>query len=812
MSQNPSQQPSNAVPPLPPPLPQEALFMQQQQQYIRNANQFRGQGSSASGLLRPIRYRRLSEPIEIALAPRPSILLPTLHFSEKRFFELVHTGDVNAVKNFMIENPGFNINCVNFQGVSALHLAVQINSEAMVEFLLAQKDIDMGDTVLHAVRDNKMKILQMLLDKQNETSPGLEFVGVTHSSDFPDHVTPLILASQCGHYEIIEMLIQRGHVISKPHHPGCRCADCKACFEHDDLLHAETLRLNLYRAVTNPAYICHSTTDPILVAFELSKELKECATVVPEFRVAYLQLAADISSFAVDLIGCCRSTEEMELILRQQRGLETASHFVFPRLVLAMDNKQKEFVAHPNTQQILESEWRGDWHEWNLKPPYLKILYSVTRLAILPVVAILCVVMPRHSLVNHWKIPLNKLMSHNAAYFIFLVLIFIQSNMDKTNQKRGPPDSGLEPVIILFVCGYIWNYIRICVIKGPGRHFRGLWSWNDLVMYVMYLLTFLFWVASYLDVEKNDQVDLERKYWNQLDPVLISEGTFAVATILSFFRLLYLCRLNYYLGPLQISLGKMGADMAKFLTIFVIIILSFTAGMCRFYQYYDGMVQKDSAGSQTAQASSFVDFKTTLKTFFWAIFCMSAVETPNVVIENLPGPTQNTTVINYHEFTEVVGSIVFALFEVLNVIVILNMLVATMCNTFQRVIDNVDIEWTFGKTDVYLEYMVQTTLPSPLNLIPTAAGVGSVMEWFQLSKNPTGKSAQCSFTHCCYISIPEDDQTTKDFPILMSQLVQRYFREKDSGVDTAAVDLESVKLELAEIKELLKDLQSNIVS
>lgn len=128
-----------------------------------------------------------------------------------------------AVSDFLKENPDFNINCVNFQGVSALLVAVQTRSEAMVEFLLTQPDINIGDCVLHAIRDNQPRIMEMLLDKQQLTAPSLEFVGVTHSSDFPDYVTPLILAAQCGHYEIIEKLIDRGHTISKPHSPQCRC-------------------------------------------------------------------------------------------------------------------------------------------------------------------------------------------------------------------------------------------------------------------------------------------------------------------------------------------------------------------------------------------------------------------------------------------------------------------------------------------------------------------------------------------------------------------------------------------------------------
>lgn len=113
------------------------------------------------------------------------------------------------------------------KGVSALHVAVQIKSEAMVEFLLSQKSIDVGDTVLHAVRDNLPQILEMLLNHLLKTESGLEFTGYTQSSDFPDHITPLILAAQCGHYEIIEMLMERGHRISKPHRPDCVCEKCR---------------------------------------------------------------------------------------------------------------------------------------------------------------------------------------------------------------------------------------------------------------------------------------------------------------------------------------------------------------------------------------------------------------------------------------------------------------------------------------------------------------------------------------------------------------------------------------------------------
>lgn len=86
------------------------------------------------------------------------------------------------------------------------------------------------------------------------------------------------------------------------------------------------------------------------------------------------------------------------------------------------------------------------------------------------------------------------------------------------------------------------------------RYFREMWNWYEISMILMFMLTFLFWVISLMDEEDKTNVDLERKYWHHLDPILLSEGTFAVATIMAFFKLMFLCQLNYHLGPLQVYL------------------------------------------------------------------------------------------------------------------------------------------------------------------------------------------------------------------------------------------------------------------
>lgn len=83
-------------------------------------------------------------------------------------------------------------------------------------------------------------------------------------------------------------------------------------------------------------------------------------------------------------------------------------------------------------------------------------------------------------------------------------------------------------------------------------------------------------------------------------------------------------------------------------------------GLAKFYQYYEGMVLIDDSEIKVQQVDSFVSFMCTLKTLFWSIFCLSAIESADVIIENLPGESENGTIVNKHTFTEFIGYISFA--------------------------------------------------------------------------------------------------------------------------------------------------------
>ncbi|XP_012142580.2 short transient receptor potential channel 4 isoform X2 [Megachile rotundata] len=690
-------------------------------------------------------------------------------------------------------------------GVTALHVAVHDRNLPMVEYLLSHPDIDPGDTHLHAIRDNEQKIALVILDKLNELTMGLEFVGVTQSSDFPDDTTPLMVAAQCGHFDMITFLRNRRHSIPKPHPPYCNCeAVCKIEREKSDLLTIGRMRLFAYKAITNPAYICQTVDDPILQAFNLAHELKQAASFDREFYHEYKRLSENVAQFATDLIACARSVEEVEVILQQSTGFAHSSKFLYPRLLFALSIKQRTFVAHPNVQQLMSSKWVEGWYEWKIMPMWMKCIHVAFRIVLLPVMLVVVLFAPNSRWSKRWQSPVNKFISSTASYLVFLLVVFLQSNIDKTNQLRGPPNTVYVWILVLYIVSYTWASIRLCVIHGPERYFTSAWNWFDLIMIFLFILTFMYWITAAIDVRINGQLELERKYWHKYDPTLIAEGIFCWATIMAFLKLMHICQLDYNLGPLQLSLGKMFKDVGKFTVLFSIMMLAFTAGTCKLYQYYDEMVQTDDQSKmKVQQASSFVNFVASLKTLFWALFCMSPIESADVVIENLPSDSENETVINQHTFTEFIGYLSFAAFTFISVILILNMLIACMSNTLTKVTENVIVEWIFGRTEAYVDYMLTTTLPPPFNIVPTYVGVQPVIEYLKIWwRPPPNKRARWDINHCCFIETTEKE-TSDAFDMVMGQLVQRYFRKKEK--QETENEVERLTKEIVELRSLLRD-------
>ncbi|KAF0299960.1 Transient receptor potential-gamma protein [Amphibalanus amphitrite] len=731
----------------------------------------------------------------------PSALLPALTDQQRTFLALVEDGDTDAVQHFLASAPGLDINCAAFSGVTALHTAVERGDTAMVALLARRPELRVADCVLHAVAGGDTELTQLLLER---LPAGCEARGYLDSAAFTPDITPLLLAAHNDDYEMVQLLMARGHRLQPPHPPHCLCAAvCFSKLDGEDLAHS-LKRLHTYRAMAAPAYICHTAADPVLTCFTLSEELRECAASEAEFRTEYTELSSQVRQFAVRLLDYCRTTEEVELVVTQRAGCYEGSRpFKYPRILMAADLGQKEFVAHPKIQQVFTNQWLGRRQRWRQYSLCKKSAIFMFQLLLLPVTSLFFILAPRSKLNTYWDSPINKWLNWMASYVIFLLLIIISEILDEINQVRGPPDSPLKYVLILWVVSITYSHARQCWRKGFQRFFASSWHWYDTITLCFFYLAFVCWAVSAYDVRHYDNVHLERKFWHQYDPTLVGESFSAVANILAFIKLLYVFQLSATLGPLQISLGKMISDVGQFLVLFAAVVVSFSSGMNRLFDYYKGMVRKLGNGDEAVQMHSFVNLRSAFRTLFWTLFGLYDLESVTVVIENLPGGSAALPVINCHGFTEAIGYILFAAFHVLCGMIIMNMLIAVMTCTFHEVHASADTEWKFARTHVWITFILEPAMPPPFNLIPSVVSVWRCFSWLGHAMLRTaGHTARCDSRRCCYQEeelAPAD--TAAQYRLLVAALAQRYFRDRaEQGAGEPAT--------VAEVGGILADVQA----
>lgn len=70
-------------------------------------------------------------------------------------------------------------------------------------------------------------------------------------------------------------------------------------------------------------------------------------------------------------------------------------------------------------------------------------------------------------------------------------------------------------------------------------------------------------------------------------------------------------------------------------------------------------------------------------------------------------------------YTRFWGLLMFGSYSVINVIVLLNLLIAMMSNSYAMIDEHSDTEWKFARTRLWMSYFEESsTLPPPFNIFP----------------------------------------------------------------------------------------------
>ncbi|XP_026671309.1 transient receptor potential-gamma protein isoform X2 [Ceratina calcarata] len=702
---------------------------------------------------------------------RPHQEMASLTVEEKKYLLAVERGDVASVRRMLQasqaadlspEGSKLNINCMDPLGRSALLMAIDNENLEMVELLIEHK-VDTKDALLHAISEEFVEAVELLL--MHEEREARYRNGEPHirsweampsdTATFTPDITPLILAAHRDNYEIIKILLDRGSTLPMPHDVRCGCNDCVESREQDSLRHSRS-RINAYRALASPSLIALSSKDPILTAFELSWELRRLSFLEHEFKCEYQELRRQCQDFATALLDHTRSSNELEVLLNYDPtgpAYEHGKRMHLNRLKLAIKFRQKKFVAHPNVQQLLASIWYEGLPGFRRKNMFLQVLEIVRIGVLFPFFSVGYIIAP-HSVVGQtMRKPFIKFICHSASYFTFLFMLILASqriesvignwtghdvphdDVEHEPTKRGAAPTIVEWFILAWVSGLIWSEVKQLWDVGLEEYVNDMWNVIDFVTNSLYVATAALRVVAYYRVQKEREIpgsvnELQREQWDTWDPMLISEGLFSAANIFSSLKLVYIFSVNPHLGPLQVSLSRMVMDIMKFFFLYVLVLFAFSCGLNQLLWYYADMEKKrcPTAMSYHPNASvttdsnacivwrRFANLFETAQTLFWAVFGL--VDLESFELDGIKA------------FTRFWGMLMFGTYSVINIVVLLNLLIAMMNHSYQLISERADVEWKFARSKLWISYFEEGgTVPPPFNIIPTPKSVWYIGLW-----------------------------------------------------------------------------------
>ncbi|XP_011945744.1 PREDICTED: short transient receptor potential channel 7 isoform X4 [Cercocebus atys] len=621
----------------------------------------------------------------------------SLTAEEERFLDSAEYGNIPVVRKMLEESKTLNFNCVDYMGQNALQLAVGNEHLEVTELLLKKENLArVGDALLLAISKGYVRIVEAILNHpafaqgQRLTLSPLEqelrdddfYAYDEDGTRFSHDITPIILAAHCQEYEIVHILLLKGARIERPHDYFCKCTECAEKQRKDSFSHSRS-RMNAYKGLASAAYLSLSSEDPVLTALELSNELARLANIETEFKNDYRKLSMQCKDFVVGVLDLCRDTEEVEAILNGDVNFQVWS----------------------------------DHHRPSLSRIKLAIKYEVKKLG------------------RTLRSPFMKFVAHAVSFTIFLGLLVVNASDRFEGVKTLPNEtftdypkqifrvkttqfSWTEMLIMKWVLGMIWSECKEIWEEGPREYVLHLWNLLDFGMLSIFVASFTARFMAFLKaseaqlyVDRHVQDDTlhnvslppevayftyARDKWWPSDPQIISEGLYAIAVVLSFSRIAYILPANESFGPLQISLGRTVKDIFKFMVIFIMVFVAFMIGMFNLYSYYRGAKYNPA----------FTTVEESFKTLFWSIFGLSEVI---------------SVVLKYdHKFIENIGYVLYGVYNVTMVVVLLNMLIAMINNSYQEIEEDADVEWKFARAKLWLSYFDEgRTLPAPFNLVPS---------------------------------------------------------------------------------------------
>lgn len=118
------------------------------------------------------------------------------------------------------------------------------------------------------------------------------------------------------------------------------------------------------------------------------------------------------------------------------------------------------------------TEFKFCRYEWRRYGVVQKSCMIFSRIFKLPWVIFLYLFLPYSNSGNYYALPVNRMLNYLASYSIYLLVLTIENNWEKTTRNMDSFSWYLKCIIILYAMSFIVRMAKLMIIEGPLRYFR----------------------------------------------------------------------------------------------------------------------------------------------------------------------------------------------------------------------------------------------------------------------------------------------------------------------------------------------------
>ncbi|XP_070541217.1 short transient receptor potential channel 4-like [Ptychodera flava] len=498
--------------------------------------------------------------------------------------------------------------------------------------------------------------------------------------------------------------------------------------------HEITNDFSIATSIAEPELVVKSPS-PILTAMNYSKIFAHIADS-KDNNTTYAMLSDSCEDLTVDLLQTCRNMDDARILLQ---------HRDFLLFKTASQDEHKKFMYATYMQRFLQEIWYGrvfesykTWRLLLLPTVYIlsPIIYPIMLLVYLFLCLLFFVWLPRNrnkvegcyawrrpfkSYFNFFSSatkysPYIKFAGHLTSFLCFIAVVAYKCLLP-FDFKYPMPVPAVDFIILLWTAGMITNEVKQYRMSDSfasyitANYLDFIFLTTLTISYTLQFIALFYTIAMNYDIS-NDEYNSTAQW--VIIILMVADIIFALNTLIIFGRLLTYFQVSPFLGPLQLSLFRMAWDVIFVLVLLGIVMFAFAASMTKVYlvglytippglnetDLEDRLYPEDEPPLIPETVSS---MGATLVSLYWSLYGLLDVEDFE----------------SYYDVANVFGKALLGLYLVLAVIVLLNMLIAKISNTYANIQENSRVEWNYARASLIIEYQESQDLPIPFNFIQT---------------------------------------------------------------------------------------------